>query len=353
MGTKLAICSSLIYFVFLRLHFHIYQRPWCTHAWQTTDCHSAEGVRVARGNDTDLKVVLPSYGQTGTSSVTEALRVLGLRTFHADDFSTLAKPVMFDGVEWDFWAETVSRCRMEAMSLEPVTDSLPIAVAKAPKAKFILTWRTFPSWLKSTSATRIKEKRVEAMARFLTRSNSLYPWVENFDYFTGAVARQRREGNPFWGSKFTAFGYIYRTICNGYAWPVTRLTTRGTYKNHGSEEAYLAHVDEIRQTVPRDRLFEFDVRRHGWAELEYMVFGTKSGVSRGPFPQPRSKDMRTNEPLMETYWNVTGPAYYVFTILHALNFSNILLIVSACVNVIPLLRSGRACGNSRRRKRSK
>lgn len=313
-----AVALQTTAYVILMKDFWAGERPWCRSDYSQVDCYSPEGIRASRSNSTDLEVILPSYGQTGTTSVTVALRELGFRAFHADDFAVFSRAVMFDRVDPGLWARTVTRCRMEAMSLEPITDLLPLALRMSPKAKFVMTWRPYPSWWKSTTSTRRKELRFGHVQKAIVRGNSFVPWIESWDYLVGTFRRTRQRGDPFWG-EFAISAYMYRLVCNGYNWPVTNVKDRGTFKSKAHEEAYLGHINEIRMLVPKERLLEFDVARHGWAELEGFL-GLASGKAGTPFPRPRTKNMRLNEPLLENNLHISGWALFFFNAMHAANW---------------------------------
>merc|ERR1711920_369921 len=103
----------------------------------------------------------------------------------------------------------------------------------------------------------------------------------------------------------------------------------GTFKSRGSEEAYLAHIDEIRRLLPKGRLLDFNVKKHGWREL--LGFLGTSGPPEGtPFPRPRQKNMRTNEPLFENNLRVSGAASFLAASAHAFIYLILVAAVRAC-----------------------
>mmetsp|Transcript_102220 Transcript_102220/g.305146 ORF Transcript_102220/g.305146 Transcript_102220/m.305146 type:complete len:574 (-) Transcript_102220:26-1747(-) len=328
------VALQSVAYVYLTQLFMGQTRPWCNKDHLTTDCLGPEGKKAVRKNGTDLEVILPSYGQTGTTSVTLALRELGYRAFHADDVSIMSRTLMWDKIDHPGWSEGVTKCRMQALSLEPITDVLPLAVAMSPKAKFIMTWRSYESWRKSTSGSRSKEVRWGMIHVALQKGGRIFPWVETWDSFFGNVREMRQVGDPF-PSRFPKLAYIYRTLCNGYAWPQTKVYERGTFKSKAHEESYLGHQNEIRMLVPKHRLLEFDVTRHSWEELDAFL-GKDSGRKGTPFPQPRSKNLRTNEVIMEGNFRVIGWVLYLFCVFHALNW---VVITTAVRSVLQLLWS--------------
>jgi len=108
------------------------------------------------------------------------------------------------------------------------------------------------------------------------------------------------------------------------------LLFRGTLKVASQEEAYLAHMNEIRALTPPDRLLEFDVTQHGWAELGSFL-GRPTPPPETPFPQHRrSKSSWTKDSLFDN----NKPAYLtclaIYAVLHGVN----LLIVSGLLRAI-------------------
>uniref|UniRef100_A0A7S1S4D8 Uncharacterized protein n=1 Tax=Alexandrium catenella TaxID=2925 RepID=A0A7S1S4D8_ALECA len=331
----LALVQSGIYFTAL-YYSKPSQRRWCTHDWQKYDCLGEDGQRAMRSNGTDLQVVLPSYGQTGTTSVITALRELGYRAYHADDYCIYSRSLMWDRFDNALWSRGVSRCRMEAIALEPTTDAVRMAVRMSPKAKFILTWRKFSSWFKSTTGARVKEVRWGSIHEVLSKGNRFIPWIETWDDAFGTIRRVRQRGEPFFLTRDPIVAYIYRTACNGYAWHTNDHKSRGTFKSGAHEESYLGHQNEIRMLVPKERLLEFDVTKHSWEDLDRFL-GRDSGRAGTPFPKPRTKETRTNDIVLESNWRNTRWALVVFMILHTLNILLIALAVRLLVWLLWLL----------------
>mmetsp|Transcript_85750 Transcript_85750/g.270292 ORF Transcript_85750/g.270292 Transcript_85750/m.270292 type:complete len:372 (-) Transcript_85750:125-1240(-) len=250
-------------------------------------------------NVTGLRAILASVGQTGTTSMTDALRELGLRTYHADDVS-MVKSMLKDKINPVSWAETVSRCRMEAVSLEPPVDMLPLALSVSPRAKVILTWRDYPSWKKSTDAGgAVKDQRTGYVIYHLMSSHAVLPWIQLADRWTGVFQRLRLEGRPLARPPEVA-SWLFRQLCNGYSWPIMNVNNRGTYKIYGQEEAYLAHIDEIRRITPPGRLLEVNVRKFRWRELEEFL-GLPPTKGDGRLPKARSSWLtKTHDPFLDS-----------------------------------------------------
>jgi len=296
---------------------------WCSKS-SRVECRSPENLRF-ESNVTDLRVIAPSAGQTGTTSVMNALRELGLRAYHSEDYSSMAKLPMFDKVAPAAWAGAVSRCRMEAMALEPVMDMLPLALSRSPKAKVILTWRDYPSWKKSTDAGgAVKDQRTGYVIYHLMSSHAVLPWIQLADRWTGVFQRLRLEGRPLARPPEVA-SWLFRQLCNGYSWPIMNVNNRGTYKIYGQEEAYLAHIDEIRRITPPPRLLEVDVKNVTWRQLEEFL-GLPPTRGGAALPKSRSKLSRTNDPYLDSLPPQVVLGILILTSMHALNYFAVALV---------------------------
>lgn len=292
---------------------------WCRGGSFAVDCHSPEGLAAQSTNRTAIRVILPSAGQTGTTSVIMALRELGMRAWHADDFSIYAKKAMIDEFRPREWIQFASRCRMEAISLEPIMDLFPLVLHTSSQAKVVMTWRSYHSWLKSMRDNHLRENRLGYIIVPLYHFGLVSHWVEAWDAITGQIERVRREAHPFFGRGISISALLYRAVCNGYAWPKNNLKQRGTRKIRAQEEAYLAQMNEVRMHTPAHRLLEFDVRRHGWDEFARFL-GVPAPPAGTPFPHPRSKHARTNEPVFENHPLTGGTVWFLLAAMHAANF---------------------------------
>merc|ERR1712039_901286 len=114
-------------------------------------CSSAAGLAAQSNRTSKPKAILPSVGQTGTTSVMQALRDFGFRCYHIEEQNMWGQVLRWDMVSPERFASTASRCRIDALSLEPETDKLPVALQTSTEANVVLTWRPWESWMKSTS----------------------------------------------------------------------------------------------------------------------------------------------------------------------------------------------------------
>jgi len=332
-GERCPICRAFVQaaiFLYVYCNPRQFRNSLCLR--EPVDCASPSNL-FHESNVTRLKVIAPSYGQTGTTAIIDALRELGLRSYHADDFASMAKAVMYDGIDPTAWANTVSRCRMDAISLEPITDLLPLALSVSPEAKVIMSWRDYNTWILSTlRGGAVKDKRMQYIMGHAQSSKAFLPWFDYWEDLTGQFKRVRMEGNPVF-QPVAVSSYIYRSMCNAYGWPAMNVYNRGVFKAAGHEEAYLAHLDEIRRITPPGRLLEFDVKRHTWKHIEDFL-GLPPRKGNAPLPKRRSAASRTNDPMLDLYPHISLPGLYVFMVLHAVNYLLITLAVSAACGLL-------------------
>jgi len=317
-------------------------------------CQIPEGCDVApeSSNDTGLEVILPSVGQTGTSSVSEALSDMGYRSYHVEERSLYARETMMDIRDPSKFARSASRCRIEALALEPGTEVYPLVLPISPSAKVVLTWRAYPSWQVSTTTGGVTKDRVWGkLVGMLGSSINFLPWGFLLEALTGEVSRVLRAGEPYAGKgQASVMQVMLKTTIGGrtYAHPLANTYQRGVFKVAAQEEAYLAHINEIRVLTPPDRLLEFDIKKHGWAELgSFLGRPTPSGT---PFPHPRSKDSWTNDSIFDHNMPAYLTCLAIYAVLHGAN----LLIVGGFLRGVwallavllallrPLLRPGRS-----------
>lgn len=253
---------------------------------------------VASGECT-VKYILPAVGQTGTTSVIDALRLMGVRAFHLEENILFLRPALKANVTAEVWRESLRKCNVDAVSLEPSVDLFSLALEACPKAKVILTWRDHPSWLRSAaSGGARKDVRWGTVHTAFSGSVRLLPWAELYDTLTNHFTDYIESGEKLNHSAMpfsTLLGwYIFGS--SAYSAPHTRVYERGVFKQGFHEEAYLAHLSEVRRLTPKGQLLEFDVRKHGWKELADFT-GEALPPAGTEFPHPRSKHSWTNDVL--------------------------------------------------------
>jgi len=99
--------------------------------------------------------------------------------------------------------------------------------------------------------------------------------------------------------------------------------TRGVFKvrpimDLHAEENFLALHNEIRTIVPKEDLLEFDVRKHGWKELnEFLGYPMKPGQNK--MPHTRNVFGWTNDAVID---NNPDVAFQVFATLLSLHITH-------------------------------
>lgn len=284
-----------------------------------------------------MKVVLPSVGQTATTSLSLATRYMGYKSFHIEEKYVYAHRLMWDVEDNEEFRRAVAGCKIESIALEPPTDSLPHAMQTSPHAKVIMSWRDYPSFLGSVQGLNAmaggKHNRWAGLVAEVSTSWSFCPWFFLYDDLTGHITRVYRDGDMMVApEQVTVITYLLQRLLGIFGSSKDNGLSRGNYKVIG-EEAYLAHQDEIRRTVPPEQLLEFDPKRHGWAELEQFL--GRPAPKDMPFPHPRSKASWTNDSMFDLRMDVGVKIFLIFLFLHVVNFSLVHLGVKA---VLLLLR---------------
>lgn len=315
-------------------------------------CRSPEGLARESSVNSGLKVILASTGQTGTTSVTQALRDLGFSVYHIEEKAALAMPLMWGepDINASVVARVCSRCGIDAISLEPSFDTLPLFLeASPPDVKVISTWRQYPSWSKSADPDGLwgipsiwanRDIRCNYLKMGLFSGHLLVPWLDLWDAMFGTFTNFANAGKQFAGAgEASITGYIFNMAQLGYSHPRNQHTKRGSYKVNGQEEAFLAHYDEIRRRVSPERLLEFDVKKHSWKELaDFMGVPERAAPYLGTkFPHPRvGAKSWTNDQLYDNAPDKAVPALFLLGIGHLLNA----ILISAWLSQFRVLVSG-------------
>jgi len=316
---KLNVLPRLCHHFPLPTVAQVHSRPY-------VPCSDVESKAATRDNATAVRLLLPSVGQTGTTSLTQAARELGLRVYHIEEKTLYAHGLMLDNAPVLKFAQILSACRLEVVSLEPHTDTIWVALQASPNAKVIISWREFPSWLRSSAEGGMsKDLRWGCIKYLMVSSLFAFPWVGLLDLLTQEIEKVYRSGQPFAGrGELTWQAYLAHLRYMRYDGPDMNTFYRGTFKVWGQEEAYLAHIDEIRRVVPQERLMEFDVKKHGYSELAAFLSmepkapnGTDLAGKR--LPQARSKASWTNDVLFDNNLILAGSCFAATISLHIIH----------------------------------
>eukprot|EP00413_Alexandrium_margalefii_P049628 CAMPEP_0204607592 /NCGR_PEP_ID=MMETSP0661-20131031/59806_1 /ASSEMBLY_ACC=CAM_ASM_000606 /TAXON_ID=109239 /ORGANISM="Alexandrium margalefi, Strain AMGDE01CS-322" /LENGTH=359 /DNA_ID=CAMNT_0051619015 /DNA_START=99 /DNA_END=1178 /DNA_ORIENTATION=- len=294
-------------------------------------------------NVTQVKAILAGQGLTGTTSVAEALRLMGYRSYHGEDVMTLCPELMRDVPDPEWFARPLSRCGIEAISIQPFVDMLPVVLQVSPEAKVILTWRPYPEWIvsKHTRDGTGKDFIAHIVSNMIVGPFRIWragPIIDAVTGLRGGVFRQAyRKGTPLGGADGITVVGLLLWMSQGrfeYLDEAVNLNFRGEYKISYDEEAYLTQQDEIRR-LASGRLLEFDIKRHGWATLTAFL-GRPSPPGKPGLPHTRSKNSWMNDPLLE---NSREVAAVVICFLLSWHVLSAFLVRAFVLFVIRLLRS--------------
>mmetsp|Transcript_47970 Transcript_47970/g.135525 ORF Transcript_47970/g.135525 Transcript_47970/m.135525 type:complete len:360 (+) Transcript_47970:54-1133(+) len=237
-------------------------------------CGNERGL-AAESNLTGLKVIVPSLGKMGTTSLHQAFCSMGMRSFHAEEKAVYAQTTFRDGATADELARTISRCRLDAIFLEPTTDIFPDILARSPGAKVIMNWREYNNWRASVldSMPQERAKFAKAMGMLAVASLFAFPWELVYDLLSGGqVTRMFQEAPTFiCKGHGTILQFVFGSLHFNYWRTGNNVYDRGIFKTLIWEEAVLAFRNEVRKLTPPDLYLDFDQKRHGFAELEEFL----------------------------------------------------------------------------------
>lgn len=288
------LAVSLVLFVFVSAvvkgldvwHFLIEQPPGCAH-------------EPLPGNQSGVKVLVAGLAKCGTRTICHALNEIGVNAYHSEDFHFLpwwdfvsevrAQKSQYSSVAaaelaWamksdkDLTAQLmrkISSCRMEAIAFDGLEVLIDTIWESSNDAKVVLlSWRSYSAWKASFDKFIPKLVVMCFHNRFAGASLGLLPWMwllRPLDHLLGRpVERVIREGTPPITEVSGPMVWLYHQTLNHRrqyeAW--SPPTTTWIPEN---EEDYNQFFEKVRQTVPKDRLFEWDPRRNTMEELcEFM-----------------------------------------------------------------------------------
>jgi len=271
-------------------------------------------------NRSGTRVLLANVGQTGTTSVIDALRVMGLNSFHNSETLMYAPLINTDNPKPIWWRHYLDKCGVDAISLEPQVDAWWVAfISDFPASKIVLTWRSFPSWAKSTVAANDKDKLWDIVVKQFVSGTRVLPWLYAWEVLTGGLSHVYAQGAPVSGQvsqPSVAALFVWYAVAKELFVHGSTLD-RGTYKMDG-QEAYLAHLNEVFTNVHPNRLLVFDIRKHGWSELgQFLNLPTPAPGT--PMPHPRSKRSWTNDEKVQAHPRIACCCCFIFIAIHVVN----------------------------------
>lgn len=252
-------------------------------------------------NTSGLQVVNAGLYKTGTTSVAEALMVLGMRTYRCPDHANYLFNVFnrraAEALLWqepqvtrgwvDMFGSALARCRVDALTLEPLNHLLPEILAASPGVKVVLTVRDFDSWFKSLTDFGVRLEDFSWLSHTKFSALTIFPWLRVVNLLSaGAFYRHMAEGGPElvrWDTTkggllnylaVTSFDYqnllgaARAQSAAALGWPGNpwRMAFHAAFEST-PKRIYREWHTWVREIVPPDQLLELDVRQHGWNEL--------------------------------------------------------------------------------------
>ena len=244
------------------------------------------------------------YGRTGTESLQKALEILGYTTFHTKTMM-LERPELLE-----LWHRNVSQQQQQSRFIPPSSSDtygeqqqelvkldfcpfdldvflegysaatgmiLAVCWEKAlelyPDALFILTTRTSPEeWFQSWSTLMESISMIPQLAPWLGRvvprvkyMDDYHRWLLEWIFRPSRTTMDSCEAD---GSDYSS--YWTRP------YPLVQNSAQ-------AQQSYLDHIENIRRSIPPDRLLEIEVGRNvGWKPL--VTFLSVTAPQRIPYP---------------------------------------------------------------------
>eukprot|EP01095_Lingulamoeba_sp_RSL-Kostka_P003446 TRINITY_DN14420_c0_g1_i1.p1 TRINITY_DN14420_c0_g1~~TRINITY_DN14420_c0_g1_i1.p1 ORF type:complete len:271 (+),score=60.87 TRINITY_DN14420_c0_g1_i1:38-850(+) len=186
-----------------------------------------------------LKIIGAGFGRTSTTSTYDALNFIGYKCYHMKEVFKYRKHSKLwyrksIGEEIDF-SQIFDDYGYKACVDFPASVYYKELMEKYPNAKVILNVRNPESWHKSCIST------IYRFEKLYLNSYSL----KMLCYMSGMIHLPRMAHNIVWSGLFD-----------------DKLED----KSHAIQ-VFNDHIDEVKQTVPEERLLVFDVKKHGYKEL--------------------------------------------------------------------------------------
>lgn len=298
-------------------------------------------------NTTGVRVIVPALPKSGSTSLQKALMELGLRVYKAEDVFFYMLPVvssegfgeelMADDTKVPSLVAGLQGCKVDVIfpdGFDYLIDWKRLYKA-SPGAKVILTVRPW----------KASQQSFVRFFKFLAARNTcgcimlgsfrMFPWHRLLHYLDFGLAELKQEGGPEIMRKSTLlvqlwyYTYVvpnYWRFFYKFVWPFAVNVV-------DNEEAFNAHNEDVKRTVPPEDLLVFQVGKHGWEELTDFL-GVAS-VPQKPFPKSRSAKAFSPDTVAEDVEDIKAGVCAMGLILHIVNF----LIVRGAWNA-----AARACG---------
>jgi len=255
-------------------------------------------------NQSGVKVLVAGLAKSGTRTLSRSLYQIGYdHSYHSEEFgmfffanladkywlrqngghwSQLPKPgtlhntntqdlEVLRGTSPEELAAALSRCRVDAIALDGIEQIFWPVYDVSPDAKVVLlNWRTFKEWRTSLEAfVPLLMLELLIMGTFGTAMTVL-PWgallhVIDPLLMGRKIEKMMKSGGPPICQVYDTYTSMWHGIING-----RRIATRwfsGINFTPGEEAGYDAWHADIKAKVPKERLLEWDMRKHRFEDL--------------------------------------------------------------------------------------
>eukprot|EP00747_Dinoflagellata_sp_TGD_P045834 gnl/TRDRNA2_/TRDRNA2_144082_c0_seq2.p1 gnl/TRDRNA2_/TRDRNA2_144082_c0~~gnl/TRDRNA2_/TRDRNA2_144082_c0_seq2.p1 ORF type:complete len:387 (+),score=50.80 gnl/TRDRNA2_/TRDRNA2_144082_c0_seq2:33-1193(+) len=271
-----------------------------------------------------LKVLLAGTSHTGTNSMVVALQQMGLRAYHHEDLGMFASWILRHDNILESWARPLSRCKVDAVALEPWLDNFNIALQSSPGVKVIVTTRTYETYLEAVNRYKPPARHTTVHMANLQFSSSVrtIPWLLLWDMVFGTFSELLRKGDPIYNADITFPAMLWNfavaepiTFTQEYS---TAFLPQMEENFYYSEEAYLAYHHEVYSQTRKEDLLIFDFRKHGWAELEKFL-GIPRPANATKLPRVNAKT-GTQHAIIDSRPDLYAACIALFLFFHLVNY---------------------------------
>lgn len=349
MSCSTCLCNFLFYFSIIHFLMHAggfseQLQIWSyeveqAYPWQCSYAPRAD-------NTTGLKVIIAGMSKTGTSTTARAVHTLGFKSWHGIDWK---KHIMIRGTD-EFWrlpengghgdpteiqtvrapaytgstlwalrhpsnlpenlytakdiGRRVSRCRVDSTTFDGHELYTMPVIKASPDAKVImLNWRTFEERQRSGMKFNRMENGLTFLYGYFINPSHLVPYMRALIPIAelisgGGSERIFRQGMSLTEGMWEVpplqrFSHNLAVKSFNNRWVFKNRFMTGAGVDFPTSQAYDQYWSDVREAVPSERLFEWDMRRHTFEDLCGFL-GVKSPVCRPErLPKVEVEVMRT------------------------------------------------------------
>jgi len=225
------------------------------------------GIEDGPHNTTGLEVIVAGVGRTGTHSVNHALEMLGMRTYGTYEAVFYMPEVYRQTHSPEHLVFLMRSCRVKAFVIEPHYDLLWKLLPVSPNARVILSTRDYESWAASSLSGTAKSYGYYTGTLIVPLNMALASLL--CDWWPHALALPYAERGASFMNNGLATLLLENCVGARGGWT---LMSSSYYPDWNVifiwvREVFDEYHANVRFFVPKERLLEFDVRRHSWAEL--------------------------------------------------------------------------------------